>query len=390
MSSVMEFHEAANLFPMMTGAEYEDLKASIARRGLRVPIVTYRGRILDGRNRYRACQETGIKPRFVEYDGQSEDVTADVISWNLERRHLDESQRAMFAAEMANASEGGNGNNQHASNSANLPSSKVTQPAAAAMYKVSTRSVTKAKAIKKKAPKLAEKVKAGEMTLHEAEKEARKQERERERRKLAKSAAAVPPSDRWNVYTGDIRTWQAPRQYDYIIADPPYPREYLPLYGVLAERAAAWLKPGGLLVAMCGQSYLPEIYAAMGRSLTYLWTAAYLTPGGQAVQLFQRKVNTFWKPLLVYCKGDYTGQWFGDVAKSAVNDNDKDNHEWGQSVSGMVDVVRRFCQPGAVILDPFAGAGTTGLAALEAGCVFDGLELDAATAQIARGRLAQI
>jgi hypothetical protein len=39
--------------------------------------------------------------------------------------------------------------------------------------------------------------------------------------------------------------------------------------------------------------------------LEYLWTMAYLTPGGQATQVFPRKVNTFWKPILIYCKGAY-------------------------------------------------------------------------------------
>ena len=234
---------------------------------------------------------------------------------------------------------------------------------------------------------LFDKVKDGAAHLAQAQKEFKRQERDAARAEMAESAKTVPVSDRWHVYTGDIQTWDAPRQYDCIITDPPYPREYVDLYGVLAERAKTWLKPGGLLIAMAGQSYLPEIYRLMGEHLTYLWTAAYLTPGGQSVQLFQRKVNTFWKPLLIFANGEYSGKWFGDVAKSAPNDNDKDNHEWGQSVSGMRDVVGRFADPGAYVLDPFCGAGTTGIAALAAGCQFDGLEVDAETANIAIGRL---
>jgi site-specific DNA-methyltransferase (adenine-specific) len=114
-----------------------------------------------------------------------------------------------------------------------------------------------------------------------------------------------------------------------------------------------------------------------GGGLTYHWTLAYLTPGGQAVQLWQRKVNTFWKPILVFTKGEYTGAWFGDVAKSDVNDNDKRFHEWGQSESGMVDLIERLTKPGDLIVDPFLGAGTTGVAALATGRQFIGCDIDA-------------
>lgn len=99
---------------------------------------------------------------------------------------------------------------------------------------------------------------------------------------------------------------------DWIITDPPYPKEFLPVYDDLGRAVAHALKPGGSLRCMIGQSYLPEIVAVLAKHLTYHWTIAYLTPGGQAAQLFPRKVNTFWKPVLWFVKGDYTrDQWIG-------------------------------------------------------------------------------
>ena len=55
--------------------------------------------ILDGRNRIRACLADGVEPRFVEFAG--DDPIAFIISANIERRHLDESMRAMRAARLA-------------------------------------------------------------------------------------------------------------------------------------------------------------------------------------------------------------------------------------------------------------------------------------------------
>jgi site-specific DNA-methyltransferase (adenine-specific) len=106
--------------------------------------------------------------------------------------------------------------------------------------------------------------------------------------------------------------------------------------------------------------------------------------------MWQRKVNTFWKPLLWFVNGDYDGEWIGDVAKSAVNDNDKRFHHWGQSVSGMADVVSRFTKPGDVILDPFCGAATTGVAALLSGRRFVGVDIDADHIQTAGQRLQSV
>jgi site-specific DNA-methyltransferase (adenine-specific) len=198
---------------------------------------------------------------------------------------------------------------------------------------------------------------------------------------------------------------------DAIITDPPYPAEFLPLFGRrpisrdeygdpiyspmdeegLSEVAARLLKPGGVCAVMVGQSYLPEVVERLSQRLDYHWTIAYLTPGGQAVQIFPRKVNTFWKPVLVFRNGDGNGggEWFGDVAKSDVNDNDKRYHHWGQSESGMADLVKRLTRPGDTVVDPFMGAGTTGVAALALGRSFIGCDVNADHVSDARERLEQ-
>jgi ParB-like chromosome segregation protein Spo0J len=96
----MEFHPDAAPYPLLTGKDFEDFKADIAAHGLLEPIVVLDGKILDGRNRYRAIleiEDEAVQPEFEEYTG---DQTPEEYarSKNLYRRHLTASQRAMNAA----------------------------------------------------------------------------------------------------------------------------------------------------------------------------------------------------------------------------------------------------------------------------------------------------
>ena len=91
-----EFHELCLLFPRCTDEELQLLVSDIRENGLQTPITLYEGQILDGRNRYLACQMLNIEPDYVEFDG--ENPLPFVVSRNLCRRHLSESQRAMVAA----------------------------------------------------------------------------------------------------------------------------------------------------------------------------------------------------------------------------------------------------------------------------------------------------
>lgn len=198
------------------------------------------------------------------------------------------------------------------------------------------------------------------------------------------------PDDVCKLFAADICDGLpeiADESIDYIITDPPYPAEYIPLYGELSKVAARVLKPNGSLIVMCGQSYLPQVIDRLSGEMNYHWCMAYVTPGGQSPSLFQKKVNTFWKPVLWFTKGKYNGDYIGDVLKSPVNANDKRYHEWGQSLGGMQDIIEKFTDAGQLILDPFLGGGTTGVAAVTMGRKFIGTDIDKKNIDISTERI---
>ena len=96
----LEPHPVADLLPLMDEVSFKELKDDIALNGLREPVWLHPdGRILDGRNRHKACVALRLKPATKVYAGDlsTEAIVAFVISLNLKRRHLDSGQRAFVA-----------------------------------------------------------------------------------------------------------------------------------------------------------------------------------------------------------------------------------------------------------------------------------------------------
>jgi len=89
----MEAHNYADIFPLMSSKEFNELKRDIKENGLLEPILLYEGKILDGRNRYNASQAVGVEIKTREYTGTN--PLQYVMSTNLKRRHLTDSQKAI-------------------------------------------------------------------------------------------------------------------------------------------------------------------------------------------------------------------------------------------------------------------------------------------------------
>jgi ParB-like chromosome segregation protein Spo0J len=101
----LKFHPLANLFPLIEGEDFAALCASIGESGLREPIILFEGEILDGRNRYRACLQAGTEPCFEALPENTEALTY-VVDRNLRRCQLNDDQRRMVAARIANLRRG--------------------------------------------------------------------------------------------------------------------------------------------------------------------------------------------------------------------------------------------------------------------------------------------
>lgn len=172
----MNTHPVANLFPPMTDAQYIALREDIRENGQREPITLWRGQVIDGLHRARACEEIGREQLTREWEGEESGLTAYVVSLNLHRRHLNESQRAMVAEKIAFTSEEANkvrvfkmNNTDPASCGSIDLHDKVPREDAARLLNVSVPSVTRARRVRASGtPALIQAVEAGDVSVTRA------------------------------------------------------------------------------------------------------------------------------------------------------------------------------------------------------------------------------
>lgn len=196
---------------------------------------------------------------------------------------------------------------------------------------------------------------------------------------VMEATVADAEGDRWRLFHGDFRERLLelePGSVDLILTDPPYPADFLPLWSDLAEIAARILKPQGVLAALTGQIYLPDVSNRLGEHLAYGWTYCQPLPGQQS-RIMGRHVLQSWKPWLIYTNGTWPSgriQWHPDMLDPSYRA--KDQYRWQQDPNPTLLLIDALSEPDALVVDPFTGTGSYGVAALTMGRTFVGCELD--------------
>jgi hypothetical protein len=181
----MKHHPIADVWPMMAEDKLHELADDIRKNGQLVPVWTYEGKILDGRNRWAACKIAGVEPKTKEYTGN--EPTSFAVAMNDRRRHMNKGALAAVAAELEpffaadakkrQAEQAKRNQPQAAAQKvAKLPpieKSKSRQEAAKSVG-VGERYVQDAKKVKQEAPEVFERLKAGRITLQDAKREVAK------------------------------------------------------------------------------------------------------------------------------------------------------------------------------------------------------------------------
>jgi DNA modification methylase len=471
-----QYHEVANIFPLMSAEEYEALKVDIATNGLLEPVWLHPDdhSIIDGRNRHKACVDLGKAPKFRYWDKQGSLVSF-VVSLNLKRRHLNESQRAMVAAKIANMQQGARTDVQP---SANLQ--KVRQSEAAKILNVSERSVASAKSIRDHGtPELIKAVESGKVAVSTAAKiaqappkeqvvivaqgpkqivkaakeiqEEKKADKQKSIEQKAKAISEAPPIPveaipaNVAVINADSRTIAklGIEPVHLVITSPPYnvgidynehddslsQDEYLDLieevfrscYDVMADGARIAVNvPFGVgrnpwvpfaaritdILSSSGFILRGQIIWDKGNSGNRTSWGSFrlssdpsLRDTSEAIIVAHKGSSKLYIPESVKqvdAKGTHTpalasSDYFMELAQDHWIVAPESARRVGHPAPFPVALAKRlidlYAYPGAHILDPFAGSGSTGIAALEAGCSVTLVEVDPTYCRLIEERL---
>jgi len=434
----MKIHPLAERIPEMSPGEYEQLLKDIQSHGLNEDIWTFKGKILDGRHRHRACLAAGVKPRFKEYTGTT---PASFVLGQNKRRNLTSSQWGMVvadfeieiakeegaAAKLEGQKKGGATAGRGRPKIALVPNgTKANGRAprsadkAAAGVPTSGRQVARAKFVKQKAPDVAEQVRIGKKTLSQAEREVKR--REKTAAQQAKAEAAKKEhgnAPECKVICGDcIQELPAIKKARLIFADPPYNVGVNYGHGVSADkipadRYLAWCKEwlqacadtlteDGALWVMINDEWADEFALMLNHIGLHrrAWIKWYETFGVNCSNNFNRTSRHIFYYVVHPKKFVFNADAVNRKSDRQTKYNDPradangkilddvwevprlaDNHEERQPgfptqiPSIITDRIVGCCSdPGDLVVDPFAGSGTTGVSCRRLGRRFNGIE----------------
>lgn len=392
--------EFKKLIPALTVEEFKQLEQNCLDEGIREKIITWNGFIIDGHNRYEIATRWNL-----EYETESKtfDNEIDVRIWmrNNQKGRRNLSKAWCIELELGNKEDLSlkgeairveksvfKGNQYSASLSLNDNEPKHnTQKEIAKAVGVSTGMIGMSEIIKAKSPELWEKAKQGEITVTTAYQEIKKEEKQQIKTNERERLAEIGKTKKIDI---DFRLGDFEEVFkdipdgsiDCIITDPPYPYEFIEVWSKLSRVAKRVLKPNGYCITYSGQMYLPEVMQRMSENLDYYWTFAVYHEGQTQIV---NGINLMcrWKPVLIFQNGKKKIEnTFQDYFIS--EQREKNGHDWQQSKSGVGYLIEMFTKEGDTILEPFAGSGTTIIAARDKKRNVIASEIDEKTYNIAK------
>jgi site-specific DNA-methyltransferase (adenine-specific) len=212
--------------------------------------------------------------------------------------------------------------------------------------------------------------------------------------------------DRATLYRGDALTVlreMPDASVDAVVTDPPY--KLSQEYGATTDPdnllgvASIWpvaveifrvAKPGALCAMFYDTRILPLALEAMrgagwkylrGLTLYRRWGQASLLAGWMSTSDF----------VLIFARAGAKPKFYGDARHDVYIRDKAEPESFGHPAQKPLDhcrhLVSNVCPSGGVVLDPYMGSGTTGAAAIKAGCSFVGVELTRHFAEVAERRI---
>ncbi len=420
--------EYLNLIPPLSKVEFDLLKQSIKEEGMHVPlIINKQGVVLDGHHRFRACKELGIPLIYITKECKdSLEEKQYLIDVNLRRRQMNEFQRVEIGytlediekerakrrmtlgghiVGLATKKEDHDNNNEVERRVASTDATLEPCEEKGKVSEIIAKKIGVSTATYERGKKIIEKgtedqknsLRKDTIGITKVYSLIRRQEQKEDLIKQVQEASASrsqhgkEDDSRVKLIQGDFQyidtTKVGDKSIDLIFTDPPYHKEWLPMYEPLGKLACRVLKEGGSLVMYAGHYALPQIFEYMKNSGLKYWWEMVVKHNGSSRLLQNHHVYVMWKPLLWFVKGNRLKvlDSIPDLIESQPPS--KALNGWEQSPVEAEHVISKLTIPDDVVFDPLMGVATTGIAALRLKRRFIGIEKEQETFILAKGRI---
>ena len=211
----------------------------------------------------------------------------------------------------------------------------------------------------------------------------------------------------WTIIEGDCVSYMRTMEdssVDAIVCDPPYgigfkykshddnPSAYAEFMREWLAEAERLVKPGGAFFVWQAQTQVPNFhkwFPAKYRIMAAVKNFVQIFPG-PAYCSFD-PVAVWWKSgAKPYSLGTASRDWFhADTTPSGRKKRGEagNDHPCPRPIQHMLHVVEQWTPPGGLVLDPFMGSGTTGVACVQLGRKFLGIEKEPVYVAIAKDRI---
>ena len=297
--------ELMNLIPALSVEEYAQLEANILEEGIREPIITWNGYIIDGHNRFSIAQRFDLEYKTTsKYFSSEESVKEWMILNQFGRRNLSNYQRSVLALELEEvfSKKAKEKELERKTTFAKSQKSSMqtlnTNKELSNISGIGQQTIARVKKIQEKAPEeVKAKLATGEVSINAAYKEIKKEEKKEERIQLI------------NKQIEEIEAGELPELkglFDVISVDPPWNYE-----GENKNKTS--FDSVGRRVAnpypeMSTKEIKEIVLPLMNDSIVFLWTTHKFLP--DALEIL-KEWNLEYKGTLVWNKEKMgMGAWF--------------------------------------------------------------------------------
>jgi DNA modification methylase len=401
--------ELKSLIPPLTAEEFKQLETNVLAEGIREPIITWQGTIVDGHNRYELAQMYDLPFKVKEMAFASmEDCKEWMIRNQFGRRNLSNYQRSVLALELESVFKAKAKENQaiqFKGNSLKQISAEVkpieTRQELAKVANVSHDTIAKVKVIEAKANEdVKAKLSTGEVSINQAYQEIRKEEKKAKFEEAKKSfeAEIKPVNVEQIIVHADSREFLASYsgpKFDLLLSDPPYGMDFksgwsdkdkiandkiedtVQLFESVLAESVKHLKEDAHFYLFGSIDYVGELRPIIEKYLTLknilIWDRKVIGMGdlktyGKSFDVVYFGVNKKWR--------DLNGTRERDLLSFYRCEPSKMVHPTEKPIDLLEYLIKKSTSEGDLILEPFAGGGSTLVAAKNTNRKCTGIEIE--------------